>query len=449
MRTGITAVVVCAVLAGIAKSASPVTSDKTSIEQSCNVVPLLACGDPAPPNPMPANWHWLYGYSLYAPMIMKLDVPGAGRVGPGNVELIKLPGGWGPEWISQNSAAGYNGCLTRGSSTQRQRGNKLEAVAQGLDTRFGTYLGPMSGSQAQYPPDVVTTQTRVTINKDGIFGPVGSVRAFDYSSYEAALKAKHYINAPPKGQFNRRILSMPVGDCSGSSGGSSPIPIIGFVCFFLLQEPIHQGNTLWFIGQFVWHCDADGTPASTALRQAHASTQGKLDRVSDTVQADRDAVDSTEEEIAQVENELRKEEKSRTLLLPRLQQARAKQNCARPSLGQSLYDLSHPVMRLAPGNMEGVCQSYEAQLEMQRSILSSEADSSPENLDVKHRKRVIHELEARINSGDKQLLSPDVVWLETDLKDVEAQIGILNPQFAELREKLSKLQSRLQLDGGR
>jgi hypothetical protein len=43
MRTGFTAVVVCAVLAGIAKSASPVTSDETSIAQSCNVVPLLAC----------------------------------------------------------------------------------------------------------------------------------------------------------------------------------------------------------------------------------------------------------------------------------------------------------------------------------------------------------------------------------------------------------------------
>ena len=77
---------------------------------------------------------------------------------------------------------------------------------------------------------------------------------FDYKSYEAALKAQHYTNAPPNGQFNRRILSVPVGNCSASSGGSSSIPIIGFACFFPLQEPTHSGNSLWILGQYVRTC---------------------------------------------------------------------------------------------------------------------------------------------------------------------------------------------------
>lgn len=391
MRTGFAAIVLCAALAaGIANSAPPVTSDETSIEQSCNVVPLMACGNPLP---NPASAHWLYGYSVYAPMIMRLGVPGGEPLRPADVLLIKLPGGWGPDWISQNSAGGYNGCLSRGSSIQRQRGNKIGAVAQGLDTRFGTYLGPMSGSQAQYPPDVVTTQTQVTINKEGIVEKRESLRIIDYSSYETALKARQYTNAPPRGQFNRRILSMPVGDCSGSSQGSSSIPIIGFACFFLLQEPIYRGNTLWLMGQFVWHCNADGTPASNraAIGQAHASTQKNLPV---RVQADLDAVDSMEEEVAHVEDELSEREQRRTFLLQRLQEARTRdENCAAAKPADPRSNMGLPIVTLASGNGLGPCSEH--------------------------------------------------ILLETPLKDVEAQISVLKPRYAELQDKLSKLRSRL------
>ncbi len=154
-------------------------------------------------------------------------------------------------------------------------------MADGLDTRFGDYIGNLGGSQAQYPPDVITTQPSpaLTVNtsasgcsssspciQDGNNGPIvtasniDSLGVFDYNSYEAALNAQQYTNAPPNGAFNRRILSLPVGNCSGGSGGSSSIPIIGFACFFLLQEPTHSGVNDWVLGQYIGNCNTDGTP---------------------------------------------------------------------------------------------------------------------------------------------------------------------------------------------
>jgi len=261
---------------------SACSTSPTSINRSCNVVPLMACGTPRP-NPAPA--HWYYGYTENAPIAMRLTPPGSSTVGPGNFQLIQLTGGAGPEWVSQNLAGGYNQCLARGKSIQIQPGDETGPVAGGLDTRFGHYVGNLNGSQAQYPPDVITTHPSswLTVNTSAsgcsarspciqegnaivTADNIDSVGIFDYQSYEAALKAQHYTNAPPNGQFNRRMLSVPVGNCSGSPHGSSSIPIIGFACFFLLQEPTHQGNSLWILGQYVGHCNADVTPASEPKR---------------------------------------------------------------------------------------------------------------------------------------------------------------------------------------
>jgi hypothetical protein len=246
-----------------------------SIKQSCNVVPLMACGTPLPKR---APAHWYYGYTENAPIAMKLPAGGGSAVGLGNFQLIQLPGGSGANWIGQNLAGRYNECLVKGNSIQTQPDDERGPVAQGLFTRFGDYVGNLSGSQAQYPPDVITTQTspRLSVLRPGlmdcssssspcIYGGgmsraivtannMDSLGVFDYKAYEAALKAQQYTNAPPDGQFNRRILSVPVGNCSGNSGGSSSIPIIGFACFFMLQEPTQVGNTVYILGQYVSNC---------------------------------------------------------------------------------------------------------------------------------------------------------------------------------------------------
>ena len=240
----------------------------TSIKRSCNVVPLMVCGTPR--NPGPA--HWYYGYTANVPTVMRLV--GRSEGGPGSFRLIQLPGGSGRDWIAQNLAGGYHQCLTRGDSVQTQPGNESGPVANGLDTRLGIYSASVNVSRAQYPPDVITTHASPLLEVDShasrcastprirdsnggnivTANNIDSLEIFNYKSYVAALKARRYTNAPPNGQFNRRIFPVPVGNCSASSGGSSPIPIIGFACFFLLQPPVYQGNSLWILGQYVGNC---------------------------------------------------------------------------------------------------------------------------------------------------------------------------------------------------
>src|SRR4029077_12670959 len=64
--------------------------------------------------------------------------------------------------------------------------------------------------------------------------------------------------------------------------------------------------------------------------------------------------------------------------------------------------------------------------------------------------RVVHDLQARVASGQKSPVampashSPAIVQLETQLNGVETQINALEQQRAELRNKEANLQSRLQ-----
>ena len=66
---------------------SACSTSPTSINRSCNVVPLMACGTPRP-NLAPA--HWYYGYTENAPIAMRLTAPGGSTDGPGNFRLIQL-----------------------------------------------------------------------------------------------------------------------------------------------------------------------------------------------------------------------------------------------------------------------------------------------------------------------------------------------------------------------
>src|SRR4029077_6860390 len=121
-------------LAGISQttlSATAVAGPSPSINQSCNLVPMMVCGNAA----AGAAAYW--GYTINAPTVMKLAAPGGSTVGPGNFQLIDLPGGNGANWVRQNLAGGYNGCLTLGNSVSTQPGNETGPVADGLDTRFG------------------------------------------------------------------------------------------------------------------------------------------------------------------------------------------------------------------------------------------------------------------------------------------------------------------------
>ena len=251
-------------------AASAVAGPSPTVNTACNVAPMLVCGNPS------AGASGLWGYTLNAPQSLKSAAPGSSQVGPGNFQLIQL-GGTGANIVRQNMGGSYAACTTSGNSVQTQTGNEAGPVAQGLNTRFGKYSGPVT--EAQYPPDVITTNDSpvLTVDSNGNvwqgstqitssnINNNGSPNVYSYQDYlrdEANASTYTYqpVTSGGPGVFNRRILSVPVGNCTGTANGSSTVPVMGFACFYLLQPVTQQGSSDYVIGQFVGNCDVNGNP---------------------------------------------------------------------------------------------------------------------------------------------------------------------------------------------
>lgn len=257
-------------LAQFTVSASAVAGPSPTINTACNIAPMIVCGNPA------AGASGLWGYTLNAPQSLKSSAPGSAQIGPGNFQLIQL-GGTGGSVVRDNMGGSYAACAVSGNSVQTETGNETGPVAQGLNTRFGQYSGPVT--EAQYPPDVITTyeSPNLTVDSNGnVWQGSTQITAtninnnstpnvFSYQDYlndqaDASTYTYQPLTSGGPGVFNRRILSVPVGDCSGTATGSSTVPVIGFACFYLLQPVTQQGTTDYVIGQFVGNCDVDGNP---------------------------------------------------------------------------------------------------------------------------------------------------------------------------------------------
>lgn len=249
-------------LAGIPQmtvAATAVAGPSPTINQACDIVPLVICGNSGQPN---------FGYTLDQAVVLKQSAPGnPSAIGPGNFQLIQL-GGSGANVVRQNLAGAYSGCATLNNTVQTQPGNEAGPTAQGINTRFGDYSGPMGGSESQFPPDVLTTQQTpaLTVGSGGPPYPVLGNISYGYEQYIADEgNPASYNNQPAPngpGVFNRRVLQVAVGDCSGTAGGQTSVPVIGFACFFLLQEETQQGISSYIIGEFEGNCTVNGTPAA-------------------------------------------------------------------------------------------------------------------------------------------------------------------------------------------
>lgn len=251
-------------------SASAVAGPSPTINTACNVAPMVVCGNPA------AGAAGLWGYTVNAPQSLKSSAPGSAQVGPGNFQLIQL-GGTGANVVRQNMAGSYAACATNGNSVQTQPGNEVGPVADGLNTRFGQYSGPVSATQ--YPPDIITTYDSppLTVDANGNvwqgsteitssnIDNNGTPNVYSYDDYmrdQSNPSAYTYqpVTSGGPGVADRRILTVPVGDCSGTANGSTTVPVIGFACFFLVQPVTHTGTTDYVVGQFEGNCDVNGDP---------------------------------------------------------------------------------------------------------------------------------------------------------------------------------------------
>ncbi len=263
-------------------AASAVAGPSPTIKTACNVAPMMVCGDPAAGGP-----YW--GYKEEGtPDILKMSVGQIDEncdtgVGVGNFQLIRLGDAAGGADIRLAMAGGYDGCAAEGGVVQTEPGNTVGPVVQGINTRFGVYDGSMKGTETIYPPDVITAQPSPAITydtnayTDPVTGDTVAAQAcpsmkqnavplqsdedltYNYDDYLNAMLAKNF-NEPILGQLLRREVAIPIGDCTGTTNGAGEVSILGFACFFLLQEAVHKGDESYVFGQFIRDCNAGGIP---------------------------------------------------------------------------------------------------------------------------------------------------------------------------------------------
>lgn len=259
------------------KAVAAIATAGPSPSSPCDIAPLMVCGDPDAYNP---DTGLFWGYQFGDVEVLKSAAGNAPAIGPGNFQLIRLGDNTGAADIRNALAGGIDQCNTVGNEVETEPGNSVGPVAQGLNTRFGVYTGPMSNSASSYPPDLVTSFSNPTMTYNDSASPprveyqgqpVNSSNG-DLSTATSALQdyndwVDSVANCPsgcqPNGVFERRMMKIVVGNCTGESGGQTTVPVLGFACFFLLQTVAQQGNEAQIFGQFIEECEGDNVAGPT------------------------------------------------------------------------------------------------------------------------------------------------------------------------------------------
>ena len=251
--------------------AAVATAGPSPTSSPCDLTPLLVCGDPAQNNPT-AGMFW--GFRFGDLQVLKTAANNSSAIGPGNFQLLDF--GSGGKTVREGLAGGINQCNVVGSTVQTKPGNTVGPASQGLNTRFNEYKGGLSA--ADYPPDLVITVNPKSFTYAGSPAPIlyngqtitsssGNLSTsggalYDYNNWaqDEAACVGGAGGCQSNGVFERRILKIVIGDCSGKNDGASSIPVLGFGCYFVMQPADQQGNSAQIFGQFVSVCEGDNVP---------------------------------------------------------------------------------------------------------------------------------------------------------------------------------------------
>jgi hypothetical protein len=239
-------------------AATAVAGPSPSINSACNIAPMVVCA-------MDADDPDLYGFEKNTLEVLKSAAGDGSAIGGGNFQLIRIdcPGG---ACVRDNLAGTYGGCVGEGTAVETEPGNTVGPTVQGLNTRFGVYSGPVSSED--YPPDVVVTQPNPPLSYDDAneqvmqSGAAVDNQTIDYGwdQYAADVTSNYLDYPPPVGVYERRVMALPIARCDGASSGQSTLEVIGFGCYFMLQQVKQKGNEAEIFGQFLEGCTAGGTP---------------------------------------------------------------------------------------------------------------------------------------------------------------------------------------------
>lgn len=242
--------------------ASAVAGPSPAINNACDIAPLVVCADDASQP--------FFGFQEDELRVLKPQPGQHDDVGPGNYKLLRLDCGAGGACVRENMAGSFEQCLADDETVETEPGVTAGPTRQGFNTRFGDYSGG-GVNPDDYPPDVVIKTPSSNLQTDGssppniIFdgGVVQTADQIDYQYSNYIHESQHgpHQNPPPYGAYGRRVMAMPVADCSGDETGQSTLDVEGFACFFMLQ-PVLGGPDKEIFGQFVTHCVSGGTPGA-------------------------------------------------------------------------------------------------------------------------------------------------------------------------------------------
>jgi len=209
----------------------------------CSLIPVMVCTGNYTGNDN------IFGYKKFDPLtysdtdLITLKF-GSGDgpdtdVGTGNFHLLDLPGLQGGNDI-RYAFAGNPSCATKGQPFQIDLapGNKVGPTAQGINTRFGIYTGPLNGDSDIYPPDQANDNQASPHCGNG--SSTACSDPVDYHNFYQNNAIN--INSP---QYQRRVVTVPIANCSATANGNN-VPAsmqnpVGFGCF-LLTNPVSQSG---------------------------------------------------------------------------------------------------------------------------------------------------------------------------------------------------------------
>ena len=257
------------------KAVAAIATAGPSPTSPCDLAPLMICGDASQYDP-DAGMFW--GFQFGDLQVLKTGAGNSSPIGPGNFQLLDF--GSGGSSVREDLAGGGSVCRNVGENVQTSPGNMVGPASQGLNTRFGIYNGPVSASN--YPPDLVTSSSNPAITYNDSVTPAqvlyqgqpvtssngnltaGSNAIMDYNDWKASVAAcvaGSGSGCQSNGVFERRMLKVVVGNCTGKQGGSTTIPVLGFGCYFIVQPMSSGGTQAQIFGQFVRECEGDNVPS--------------------------------------------------------------------------------------------------------------------------------------------------------------------------------------------
>jgi hypothetical protein len=244
-------------------SASAIAGPSAPLAEVCSVLPIAVCEEGSKP---------YFGFEPRRVYALQKNDKKSGGSDPNdaliNFHLLELEGP-GARLLREALAGGYDKCLTVGEKEPIKEGENVGPFEEGINTRFNIRSSNLPLSN--YPPDVLWrgTDPPISVAANGtlrqgskplVWGSDVTLPNRDF--YVDRLKNGGPYDSPPRpegdGVFLRREVAVPVGDCKKIDNGE--IPLIGTVCFFLLQKVGKGEKNSQLFGEFLQDCAAAGTP---------------------------------------------------------------------------------------------------------------------------------------------------------------------------------------------